>query len=72
MYREQMTGGGLGSVSKLGDAPIDTMQSEPGTVDEIFREINKDRMSAARKLAGYLGQGGDLRDLMNTTRRLIF
>jgi hypothetical protein len=72
MYREQMTGGGLGSVSKLGDAPIDTMQSEPGTVDEIFREIGKDRKSAARKLAGYLGQGGDLRDLMNTTRRLIF
>jgi hypothetical protein len=73
MYREQMVGGGLGSVSKLGDAPIDTMQSEPcGSADEIFREISKDRKSAARKLAGYLGQGGDLRDLMNTARRLIF
>jgi len=73
MYREQMTGGGLGSVSKLGDAPIDTMPTEPaGTVDEIFAEISTDRKSAARKLAGYLGQGGDLRDLMNTTRRLVF
>ena len=73
MYREQMTAGGLGSVKKLGEAPIDTMQSEPGaTVDEIFREISKDRKSATRKLAGYLDQGGDLRELMNTTRRLIF
>jgi hypothetical protein len=49
------------------------MPTEPaGTVDEIFAEISTDRKSAARKLAGYLGQGGDLRDLMNTTRRLIF
>jgi hypothetical protein len=73
LYREQMTAGGLGSVKKLPDGSIEDMQSEPaGTVDEIFREISKDRKSAARKLAGYLGQGGDLRDLMNTTRRLIF
>ena len=73
LYREQMTAGGLGSVKKLPDGSIEDMQSEPaGTVDEIFREISKDRKSAARRLAGYLGQGGDLRDLMNTTRRLIF
>jgi hypothetical protein len=73
MYREQMTAGGLGSVSKLGDAPIDALQPEPtASVDEIFREIGKDKKSAVRKLAGYLGQGGDLRDLMNTTRRLVF
>ncbi len=66
MYREQAGG-------RLADAPIDDMQPEPsGALDEIFREISTDRMSAARKLAGYLGQGGDLRNLINTTRGLIF
>jgi hypothetical protein len=41
-------------------------------LDEIFNDTAKDRMSAARKMRQYLNDGGDVHDLMNSVRRLIF
>ena len=41
-------------------------------VDEIFAEISRDRMLAARKMLGYLERNPDPRPIAQAARRLIF
>lgn len=51
---------------------VDEVEPQAATVDEIFAEVSKDRMSSSRKVLGYLRDGGDPKSLMNEARRLIF
>jgi len=44
----------------------------PGAVAEIFAEISRDRLTAARKVLGYLKASGDPKPLADAARRLIF
>ena len=41
-------------------------------VAEIFQDISKDRLVAAKKILGYLKQNGDAREIAATAQRLIF
>jgi hypothetical protein len=41
-------------------------------VDEIFSDIGRDRLTAARKLLAWLGQKTDPKDFTDTARRLVF
>ena len=43
-----------------------------GAVADIFFEISKDRLMAARKILGYLKSNGDPKPLADAARRLIF
>jgi len=43
-----------------------------GALEEIFSEVGRDRMSAAKKIHHYLSNGGSPQDLMNAARRLVF
>ena len=70
MFREALRG-------TVRDIGIDDMGplaiTEPsGAIEEIFSDMSTDRMNAARKVRRYLNDGGDVRDLMNAARRLIF
>ena len=44
----------------------------PGAIEEIFAEIGRDRMQAARRTLAYLKSGGEARELMTAARRLLF
>jgi hypothetical protein len=70
MFRDSQRG-------KIADVRIDDVKplalKEPsGAVEEIFSDVSKDKMSAARKARQYLSDGGTVSDLMNAARRLIF
>lgn len=59
--------------STKGGQAID--QLEPMTAEspeEVFAEIGKDRLSAARKMLGYLQKNGDPQPIADAARRLIF
>jgi len=43
----------------------------PG-IEEIFAEINRDRMAAARKVLAYLKQNPEAGEFINAARRLVF
>jgi len=57
---------------------IDTMEpaapekSGPAAIEEIFADMSKVKLSAAKKMLGYLKDGGDTRSLADAARRLIF
>jgi hypothetical protein len=66
-----------------GDRPdkgihIDTLEPLAPTaqgveaVAEIFADIDNDRLTAARKVLGYLGQSGSAKSFADAARRLIF
>jgi len=62
---------------KVADVRIDdvkplALERPSGAIEEIFNDVSKDRMNAARKIRQYLNQGGAVQDLMNAARRLIF
>ena len=70
MFRETLRG-------TLPDIAIDDVQplaitESSGAIEEIFSDMSTDRMNAARKVRGYLNDGGEVRNLMNAARRLIF
>ncbi|HEX4589856.1 MAG TPA: twin-arginine translocation signal domain-containing protein [Gemmataceae bacterium] len=68
----------LGSRGKVGDAKIDALtplepeKSGADAVAELFAEVSKDRLTAARKTLGYVAAKGDPRALMDAARLLVF
>jgi hypothetical protein len=76
MFREAMRGRG-----SVADVTIDNLRSGDGddrgaSVDEIFAQVSKSRMSAARDLFNYLEKSDDrataARELMDAARVLVF
>jgi hypothetical protein len=70
MFRNAMRG-------NIADIRIDdvkplAVKESSGAIEEIFSDVSKDRMSAARKIHHYLSNGGTPQNLMNAARRLIF
>ena len=64
---------------RVADIGIDDVQpltiaasSSSGAIEEIFSDMSEARMTAAKKIRRYVMDGGDVRDLMNAARRLIF
>jgi hypothetical protein len=53
-------------------ARLDEVEPQTATVEDVFAEVSKDRLSASRKVLGYLKDGGDAKSLVNEARRLIF
>ena len=70
MFRARMTRKAA-SVSIDDVTPL-AFQQPSRAIDEILSDVSTDRMSAARKVREYLGNGGSVQDLMNAARRLIF
>jgi hypothetical protein len=54
------------------DVRIDQIEPQTATLDEIFADVSKDKMSASRKVLGYLKDGGDPKAIVDEARRLIF
>jgi len=52
--------------------PITPKESGAGAIEEIFAEVNTDRLAAARKILGYLKDHPDATPLTDAARRLIF
>jgi hypothetical protein len=69
MFRDAFRGGKDIRIEDLKPLPLN---QPAAAMDEIFGDTAKDRMSAARKMHQYLNDGGDVHDLMNSVRRLIF
>ncbi|MBW3599683.1 MAG: hypothetical protein KY475_20735, partial [Planctomycetes bacterium] len=73
MFRARMPGRG-----RVGDERI--MELEPiapetkgeGAIEEIFADVSGKQMQAARKVLGYLQNGGDPEQLITAARRLVF
>jgi hypothetical protein len=51
---------------------LDQIEPQTATLDEVFIDVSKDKMSASRKVLGYLKDGGDAKSLVDEARRLIF
>jgi hypothetical protein len=63
--------------SKTAEVRIDDMKPlaldrPSGAIEEILSDVSTNRMNAARKIRQYLNDGGQVQDLMNAARRLIF
>jgi hypothetical protein len=73
LFRDALSGRG-----KVGDVRIDALQSlDPAakgseSVAEMFADVSKDRMTAARKVLGYIAADGDPRAVMDAARLLVF
>jgi hypothetical protein len=52
--------------------PLSPADAEADSVDEIFVEISKDRLMAARKMLGYLQAHPNPKPVIDAARRLIF
>jgi hypothetical protein len=68
----------LSSRGKVANQPIDAVEpTDPvkngqEAVAEMFADIGRDKLTGARKLLGYLKQGGDPRAVMDAARLLVF
>ena len=51
---------------------IDQVEPQAATLEDVFIDVSKDKMSASRKVLGYLKEGGDAKRLVEEARRLIF
>lgn len=54
------------------DVKLDQVEGQAATLEEVFVDVAKDKMSASRKVLGYLKAGGDAKALTDEARRLIF
>jgi len=52
--------------------PMALNSTGPGAIEEIFAEISKNRLSASRKIIGFLNDNPDPKPLADAARRLIF
>jgi hypothetical protein len=52
--------------------PLSPGGTQADAINEIFAEINKDRLSASRKMLGYLQANPDPKPVVDAARRLIF
>jgi hypothetical protein len=52
--------------------PLDPEKTGPEAVAEMFDDVTKDRLTAARKALGYVADKGDPRALMAAARLLVF
>jgi hypothetical protein len=68
----------LGSRGKVAEHPIDALdplepvKSGEEAVAELFADVSKDRLLAARKVLGFVSAKGDPRALMDAGRLLVF
>ena len=71
MFRASMAGEG-----PVGEFRLDKMepieQETQVSIEEIFRDVSRDRMVAARKVLAYLGSKGQPKPLIDAARVLIF
>lgn len=73
LFRNAMHGRG-----KVGEARLDTLESAPlqtagpEAVTEIFTDVSRDRMAAARKMLAYLKDHPQPKELIDAARLLIF
>ncbi len=73
LFREAMRGRG-----RVGDSQIDALEpapldgAGPAAVEEIFAEVGRNGMTAARKMLAYLQETKDAKPLIDAARRLIF
>lgn len=54
------------------EVKLDAVEPEKATLEDAMAAVSKDKMSASRKVLGYLEQGGDVKALVTEARRLIF
>ncbi|HVR84560.1 MAG TPA: hypothetical protein VMU54_09630, partial [Planctomycetota bacterium] len=54
------------------DIKLDQVEPQAAPLEEIFADVSRDKMSASRKVLGYLKEGGDPKALIDEARRLIF
>jgi hypothetical protein len=69
LFRSQQKSDGV-RIDELEPAKLETTGEE--AVAEIFSDVTKERLTAARKILAYLQNKGDVRLLADTARRLIF
>ena len=52
--------------------PVATKNSGAGAVEEIFADVSKDKLTAARKILAHLNDNPDPKPIADAARRLIF
>jgi hypothetical protein len=57
---------------KLDELQPANSDKEANSLDEIFADVSRDRMSAARKILTYVKENPEPTDFINSARRLIF
>jgi hypothetical protein len=73
MFRGAMTRrGNVGEQRLIEMEPQSPEAKGDGALEEIFADVSRDRMQAARKVLGYLENEGDAVSLIDAARRLVF
>ncbi|MEM7146977.1 MAG: hypothetical protein AAF591_17735 [Verrucomicrobiota bacterium] len=73
LFREAMRGRGEVRDERIDDLqPLEMTVGGGGAIEEIFDDVGRDGMRAARRLLGYLDSGGLPEPMMDVARRLIF
>lgn len=73
MFMEAMKGRGKVSEDRIdGLEPVETQETGPEAIREVFAEISRDRMLAARKMLWLLRQGTPPQSLIQEARRMVF
>ena len=65
-------GGKVGSTKIDALEPLDPAKSPSDAVAEMFADVNRDRLMAARKVLGYIADKGDPRTFIDAGRLLVF
>ena len=71
MFRDAL-GGRIGDSHIDSLEPLETEKPSREAVTEMFADVSKDRLTAARKALGYVADGGDPKALMDAARLLVF
>ena len=74
MFREAARGRGRLAEKTISDLQPEMLSSGSAAeaMEEIFADVSRDRTAAARKVLGFLDQGGDAGTFMDAARKLIF
>lgn len=73
LFREAMHGRGTVGNSRIDQLEAESVDGSPAKVlENIFADVSRDRMSAARKVLGYLDGHGDPKTLIDAARVLVF
>jgi hypothetical protein len=72
LFREAMAN--RGQVREHQIDRLEPISSQKGSlsIEDIFADVSQDRMTAARKVMGYLQSSGDPKSLIDAARRLVF
>ena len=72
LFRAAMAGGGPVSDQQIDALSMEELETNGNAIEQIFRDVSRDRSAAARKMLSHLRAGGGAKEVIQAARQLIF